>query len=114
MTRRIFTVGHSTHPIDEFVDLLKAHGVEQLVDVRTVPKSRHNPQFGEDQLSQSLPENGIAYHCRVMWRQPPFCGNRFLESWRLTSPACPAWLREAFIAEWKEILGCYESVRENF
>jgi uncharacterized protein (DUF488 family) len=61
MTRRIFTVGHSTHPIDEFVDLLKAHGVEQLVDVRTVPKSRHNPQFGEDQLSQSLPENGIAY-----------------------------------------------------
>lgn len=61
MTQRMFTVGHSTHPIDEFVELLKAHGVEQVVDVRTIAKSRHNPQFGEDQLSRSLPENGIAY-----------------------------------------------------
>lgn len=61
MTERIFTVGHSTHPIDEFVRLLKAHSVEQIVDVRTIPKSRHNPQFGEDQLRTSLPENGIGY-----------------------------------------------------
>ncbi|MHA6669442.1 DUF488 domain-containing protein [Homoserinimonas sp. A447] len=61
MTERIFTVGHSTHPIDEFVELLKAHGVEQLVDVRTIAKSRHNPQFGEDQLRENLPKNGIAY-----------------------------------------------------
>lgn len=61
MTERIFTVGHSTHPIDEFVRLLKAHGVEQVVDVRTIAKSRHNPQFGEDELRASLPESGIAY-----------------------------------------------------
>jgi uncharacterized protein (DUF488 family) len=61
MTGRIFTIGHSTHPIEEFVDLLRAHGVAQVVDVRTVPKSRHNPQFGEDQLRQSLPSAGIAY-----------------------------------------------------
>lgn len=62
MARTIFTVGHSTHPIDEFVDLLGAHGVSQLVDIRTIPKSRHNPQFGEDQLRESMPANGIGYH----------------------------------------------------
>lgn len=61
MTRQIFTVGHSTHPIDEFVALLRAHGVEQIADVRTIPKSRHNPQFGEDQLRESLPANNISY-----------------------------------------------------
>ena len=61
MTERIYTVGHSTHPIEEFVELLRAHGVTQLADVRTIPKSRHNPQFGEDELRVSLPQNGIAY-----------------------------------------------------
>lgn len=61
MTRQIFTVGHSTHPIEEFVALLKAHGIEQVADVRTVPKSRHNPQFWQDQLEKSLPAEGIAY-----------------------------------------------------
>ncbi len=61
MTGTIFTVGHSTHPIDEFVELLRAHGVAQLVDIRTIAKSRHNPQFGEDQLRESMPANGIAY-----------------------------------------------------
>jgi hypothetical protein len=41
----IFTIGHSTRPIDEFLRLLKAHGVQRVVDVRTIPRSRHNPQF---------------------------------------------------------------------
>jgi uncharacterized protein (DUF488 family) len=57
----VFTVGHSTRPIDEFLHLLTAHGVQRLIDVRTIPKSRHNPQFGQDQLSQSLQRAGIAY-----------------------------------------------------
>lgn len=57
----IFTVGHSTHPIDEFVELLRAHGVTQLIDIRTVPKSRHNPQFMQDSLKQSLPDANITY-----------------------------------------------------
>lgn len=57
----IYTVGHSTHPIGEFIALLRAHGIEQIVDVRTIAKSRHNPQFGEDQLSVSLPAAGIEY-----------------------------------------------------
>jgi uncharacterized protein (DUF488 family) len=58
---RILTVGHSTHPIEKFVALLKAHGVEQLVDVRTIPKSRYNPQFNQEALERSLRESGIAY-----------------------------------------------------
>ena len=61
MTERIFTIGHSTHPIDEFVRLLTAHGVQQVVDVRTIAKSRHNPQFGEGELRLSLPSRGIGY-----------------------------------------------------
>ena len=41
----IFTVGHSTRSFEELVEILRAHGVERLVDVRTIPRSRHNPQF---------------------------------------------------------------------
>jgi uncharacterized protein (DUF488 family) len=57
----IFTVGHSTRPIADFIRLLQAHGVERLVDVRTVPKSRFNPQFGREQLATSLAASGIHY-----------------------------------------------------
>jgi uncharacterized protein (DUF488 family) len=57
----IFTIGHSTRPIEEFIRLLQAHGIERLIDVRTVPKSRHNPQFGQDQLSAALEHAGIHY-----------------------------------------------------
>ncbi|MCB5282766.1 hypothetical protein BJQ89_02528 [Arthrobacter sp. ES1] len=57
----IFTVGHSTHPIDEFISILKAHGVKKLIDVRTVPRSRHNPQFAADVLAASVRACGITY-----------------------------------------------------
>ena len=57
----VFTIGHSTRPIDEFIHLLTAHGVQRLVDVRTIPQSRHNPQFGREQLSASLEHAGIHY-----------------------------------------------------
>ena len=58
---RVFTIGHSTHPIEEFVRMLEANGIQRLVDVRTVPGSRHNPQFGEKALAESLPAAGIDY-----------------------------------------------------
>ncbi|HZV94147.1 MAG TPA: DUF488 domain-containing protein [Caldimonas sp.] len=58
---RVLTVGHSTRPIEEFIDLLVAHDVTQLVDVRTVPRSRHNPQFGIEALPASLAHAGIGY-----------------------------------------------------
>ncbi len=57
----ILTIGHSTHPIGEFLHLLQANEVELLVDVRTIPKSRYNPQFNTAVLAQSLNQAGIAY-----------------------------------------------------
>lgn len=57
----VFTVGHSTLPIAQFLSLLCAYGIETLVDVRTVPKSRHNPQFNSDSLAASLAAAGITY-----------------------------------------------------
>jgi uncharacterized protein (DUF488 family) len=57
----IYTVGHSTRPIDELVGVLDAAGVRQLIDVRTVPRSRRNPQFGADALARSLADHAIAY-----------------------------------------------------
>lgn len=58
---RVLTVGHSTRPIDVFVGLLAANGVTHLLDVRTIPRSRHNPQFNTDALAGSLRDAGIAY-----------------------------------------------------
>ena len=57
----IYTIGHSTRPIDEFISLLNAYGIRQLVDIRTIPKSRHNPQFMQKSLQKSLPAAGISY-----------------------------------------------------
>jgi len=57
----IFVVGHSTRTIESFMDLLKAHSVDLLVDIRTIPKSRHNPQFNEDALKKKLNDNKIRY-----------------------------------------------------
>lgn len=57
----IFTIGHSTHPIDEFIDLLHTYDIKEIVDVRSIPKSRHNPQFNTDTLSQSLKKHHIRY-----------------------------------------------------
>jgi uncharacterized protein (DUF488 family) len=57
----IFTIGHSTRPIDEFVALLRANGIKQLIDIRTIPKSRHNPQFNGDTLAKSLRAARIRY-----------------------------------------------------
>lgn len=57
----IFTIGHSTHPVEEFIGMLEAHGVKRLIDVRTIPKSRHNPQFNEDDLAASVRKRRITY-----------------------------------------------------
>jgi uncharacterized protein (DUF488 family) len=57
----IFTVGHSTLPIGRFTELLKIYGIEQLVDIRTMPGSRHNPQFGSGALADSLGAVHIEY-----------------------------------------------------
>lgn len=57
----VLTIGHSTRPIEEFVELLRQHGVERLLDIRTIPRSRHNPQFNGEALARSLPNEQIDY-----------------------------------------------------
>jgi uncharacterized protein (DUF488 family) len=57
----ICTIGHSTHPLDEFIELLRINEVVHVLDVRTVPRSRHNPQFGIEVLPASLHAAGIGY-----------------------------------------------------
>ena len=57
----LFTIGHSTHSIEEFIALLNAHRVHHLVDVRSIPKSRHVPQFNTDALASSLSAANIGY-----------------------------------------------------
>jgi len=61
MPELFFTIGHSTRSIPEFVDLLRASGVEQVVDVRSMPRSRTNPQFNSACLAESLAERQIGY-----------------------------------------------------
>jgi uncharacterized protein (DUF488 family) len=85
----VFTVGHSTRSLDEFVHLLKAHGIRRLIDIRTIPHSRHNPQFNRETLSKFLRNRRINYrhmkalgglrHARVDsvnrgWRNASFRG----------------------------------------
>src|ERR1700746_1835802 len=57
----VLTIGHSTRTIKDLIGLLQAHGVQLLVDIRTIPRSRRNPQFNEDTLASSLKESGIGY-----------------------------------------------------
>jgi len=57
----IFTLGHSTLPIERFIALLRAYGIERLVDIRTVPRSRHNPQFNDTTLASTLAAEGVEY-----------------------------------------------------
>ena len=57
----LFTIGHSTRTLEEFEGLLKTYGVTLLVDVRTVPRSRHNPQFNKETLPGSLKPSGVRY-----------------------------------------------------
>lgn len=57
----VLTIGHSTRTLKEFIRLLQAHTVSRVVDVRTIPRSRHNPQFNRDALPASLKAAGIGY-----------------------------------------------------
>jgi uncharacterized protein (DUF488 family) len=57
----VLTIGHSTRTLEEFIGLLQAHGATRVVDVRTVPRSRHNPQFNKASLPGSLKKAGLGY-----------------------------------------------------
>jgi uncharacterized protein (DUF488 family) len=57
----IFTIGHSTHPLDRFLAILGAHGITGLADVRRIPGSRRHPHFSREALVESMPGHGIEY-----------------------------------------------------
>src|SRR6267378_5745701 len=57
----ILTIGHSTRALDDFLDILRAHSVRRVVDVRTIPRSRHNPQFNQESPSERLKESAMDY-----------------------------------------------------
>jgi uncharacterized protein (DUF488 family) len=85
----VFTVGHSTRTLETFIELLQAHGVKRIVDVRTVPRSRRNPQFNRETLPDTLSQVKVRYtHLKELgglrhplpdslntgWRNPSFRG----------------------------------------
>ena len=61
----MLTLGHSTLPLETFLDVLQRNDISTLVDVRTIPRSRHNPQFSQENMELSLPQVGIAY----LWKK---------------------------------------------
>ncbi len=101
----VYTIGHSTRPLDEFVALLHAHGIRQLADVRTVPKSRRHPHFAGEALDRSLASAGIAY------RHFPGLGG--LRKPRRDSPNA-AWRHEGFrgYADYMETPAFAEALEE--
>ena len=87
--RTVFTIGHSTRTWKAFLELLRAHGIQRVIDVRSIPRSRHNPQFNRETLSVKLRSARIGYvHLRKLgglrrarldspnttWRNPSFRG----------------------------------------
>jgi uncharacterized protein (DUF488 family) len=77
MSKILFTIGHSAHPLEHLVDLLARHSVEVIADVRSVPYSRRNPQFNREPLESALRERGMKY---------VFLGKEF--GARSENPAC--------------------------
>ena len=71
---RLFTLGHSTHSLDDYCALLDAHDVTRVADVRRFPQSRRHPQFRAESLAESLPARGIDYrHLPALERADVAC-----------------------------------------
>lgn len=82
----IYTIGHSTHSFDEFVDILNSFQITQLIDVRTIPRSRRNPQFNKHSLVQTLPKRDIDYrHIKELGGLRPVRKNSPNQGWHNTS-----------------------------
>jgi uncharacterized protein (DUF488 family) len=61
MTEVIFSIGHSTRPLDQFLPLLRAHRIHTLVDIRSIPHSRRNPQYNQEPLQKAIEAEGLGY-----------------------------------------------------
>jgi uncharacterized protein (DUF488 family) len=79
----LYTIGHSNHPLDDFLAMLQANGIALLIDVRTVPRSRHNPQFNADALPASLAQHPIAWrHMKELGGLRKPCKDSVNAGWR--------------------------------
>lgn len=79
----IYTIGHSTRSIEDFMAILKKYEISQLVDIRTIPKSRRNPQYGQENLKESLEEAGIQYiHMKSLGGLRPSAGESVNKGWK--------------------------------
>ena len=79
----VFTIGHSTRSIDEFLTLLKQHDVTHLVDIRTIPASRHNPQYASRALENSMNEGGVKYtYIKALGGLRPAASHTVNGAWR--------------------------------
>lgn len=88
MTLRVHTVGHSRRCFDELQGLLTAHGIQTLVDIRRVPRSRMNPQFNRERLQEALPAVGLGYlHIEALGglREPTETSRSPNAGWKVTA-----------------------------
>ena len=83
----LYSIGHSTRPIDGFLALLAAHGIQKVVDVRAIPRSRHNPQYDQTTLRRSLKGAHIRY-----WHMPRLGGLRHARKGSLNA----GWMNASF------------------
>ena len=119
----IWTIGHSTHPLEEFLEWLHSHKMEALVDIRRYPGSRKYPHFNREALADSLPKNGIFYHhfenlggrrkakpdsVNQVWRHPSFRGYAdYMETSEFKSTIEEL---KAIAAEKRTVIMCSEAV----
>lgn len=118
-----YTVGHSTRSLDEFVMLLRSFGIRRVVDVRTIPRSRHNPQFNGETLAVALHNRRLGYrhmkrlgglrHSRadstnLGWRNPSFRGFADYMQTQAFSEALEALI--ALATERPTVIMCAEAV----
>ena len=94
----LHTIGHSTRELDAFIELLRAHRIERLVDVRRYPGSRRYPHFGSESLRLSLRDAGIAY------RHAPELGGRRSSK----APSVNTWWRSASFRAYADYMGTDE------
>jgi uncharacterized protein (DUF488 family) len=106
--RTLYTVGHSTRTADELVEILGEYGVTRLVDIRSVPWSRSNPQFNLDVLPGTLQRAGIAY-CHLA-----SLGGRRAKSKQVAAETNAAWERQPFhnYADYAETAPFRKGLRE--
>ncbi len=82
----LYTIGHSTRTIEAFIALLREKGISLLADIRTVPGSRYNPQYGQKALAQSLSDAGIEYiHLKKLGGLRPRAEPSMNTAWRNAS-----------------------------